>query len=106
MLLRTVAFACCLLLSVGLLLAQDVATGVGLPNPYVTTDRWGTLPAGRAWGGVSAVEVDRDGRSLWVAERCGGDSCAASNLAPILKLDPSGNVVASFGAGLFHVPHG
>jgi hypothetical protein len=39
------------------------------PNPYTTIGAWGTLPPGRAWGGTSGVLVDRDGRSLWVAER-------------------------------------
>jgi DNA-binding beta-propeller fold protein YncE len=77
-----------------------------VPNPYRTTDNWGKLPAGRTWGGVSAIDIDRDGRSIWVGERCGGSSCANSTLAPIIKLDPSGTVVASFGAGLFVVPHG
>jgi sugar lactone lactonase YvrE len=76
------------------------------PNPYQTIDNWGALPGGRTWGGTSAVDIDRDGRSVWVAERCGGQSCADSSLAPILKLDRSGAVVASFGAGLFVVPHG
>jgi sugar lactone lactonase YvrE len=76
------------------------------PNPYETIDNWGSLPGGRTWGGASAVDIDRDGRSVWVAERCGGQSCADSSLAPIVKLDPSGAVVASFGAGLFVVPHG
>jgi sugar lactone lactonase YvrE len=77
-----------------------------LPNPYRTTDNWGTLPAGRSWGGVSAIDIDRDGRSVWAAERCGGTDCARSSLAPVLKLGPSGTVVVSFGAGLFVVPHG
>jgi sugar lactone lactonase YvrE len=52
------------------------------------------------------VDVDRDGRSIWVAERCGGNSCASSTLPPILKLDAAGTVVKSFGAGLFVTPHG
>jgi sugar lactone lactonase YvrE len=76
------------------------------PNPYQTIDPWGTLPAGRRWGGVSGIDIDRDGRSVWVAERCGGNSCADSSLNPILKLDQTGRVMASFGAGLFVVPHG
>jgi DNA-binding beta-propeller fold protein YncE len=50
--------------------------------------------------------VDRDGRSVWVAERCGGNDCASSTLAPILKFDANGTLVASFGAGMFLVPHG
>ena len=42
-----------------------------LPNPYETVPNWGMLPEGRIWGSTSAVNVDRDGRSIWVAERCG-----------------------------------
>jgi sugar lactone lactonase YvrE len=76
------------------------------PNPYRLVDRWLTLPAGRVMGSTSAVDVDRDGRSIWVAERCGAASCADSMLAPILKFDADGKVVRSFGAGLFVVPHG
>ena len=77
-----------------------------LPNPYMFIDHWGTLPEGRTWGGVSAIDIDRDGRSVWVAEQCGGTGCGDSSLAPVLKLDPSGTVVAAFGASLFVTPHG
>jgi len=52
------------------------------------------------------VHVDRDGRSVWVVERCGGSDCASSALDPILRFDANGALVASFGAGLFLVPHG
>ena len=76
------------------------------PNPYRTVGAWGTLPPGRAWGPTSAVEIDRDGRSVWVAERCGGADCTMSPLAPILKFDVNGSFVRNFGAGLFVVPHG
>jgi sugar lactone lactonase YvrE len=77
-----------------------------LPNPYETERDWGTLPDGRAWGSVSALEVDRDGRHVWVAERCGTNSCSGATVDPIVKLDPDGNVVARFGAGTFVWPHG
>ena len=77
-----------------------------LPNPYETVRNWGQLPDGRSWGSTSAIEVDRDGRHIWVAERCGANSCAGSDLHPILKLDPSGRVVTAFGAGLMIWPHG
>jgi hypothetical protein len=43
------------------------------PNPYRAGEKW-TLPDGRMWGSLSAVDIDRDGRSIWVAERCGGNS--------------------------------
>ncbi|MBI4519876.1 MAG: hypothetical protein HY701_03500 [Gemmatimonadetes bacterium] len=77
-----------------------------LPNPYETVRNWGTLPNGRPWGSVSALEVDRDGMHLWVAERCGTNSCAGSTVDVIVKLDPAGNVVTSFAAGRFIWPHG
>jgi streptogramin lyase len=77
-----------------------------LPNPYRTIANYFQLPQGREWGSTSAVEIDRDGRSIWVAERCGTNSCAGSNLPSILKFDASGKLVKSFGAGLLMFPHG
>jgi streptogramin lyase len=77
-----------------------------LPNPYRSIENWATLPDGRAWGSTSAVDIDRDGTSIWVAERCGANSCAGSALAPIVKFDAAGKAVTSFGAGLFVFPHG
>jgi hypothetical protein len=76
------------------------------PNPYQPGTNWGTLPDGRQWGAVTAVDVDRDGRSIWVLERCGGDSCIDSSVHPVLKLDSAGRIQTSFGAGRFLVPHG
>jgi len=55
---------------------------------------------------MSGVDVDRDGQSIWVAERCGANSCAGSKLAPILEFDPSGKLLRSFGAGRLIFPHG
>ncbi|HEY6344425.1 MAG TPA: peptidyl-alpha-hydroxyglycine alpha-amidating lyase family protein [Bryobacteraceae bacterium] len=76
------------------------------PNPYRTIENWAQLPAGRMWGSTSAVEIDRDGRSIWVAERCGANSCAGKTDDPVLKFDPSGKLVKSFGSGLMIFPHG
>jgi streptogramin lyase len=76
------------------------------PNPYVTVEGWAKLPEGRKWGSTSAVDIDRDGKSVWVAERCGVNSCAGKNDPPILKLDASGKPIMSFGAGMFIFPHG
>jgi streptogramin lyase len=77
-----------------------------LPNPYETVRDWGALPDGRSWGSVSAVHVDPDGVHIWAGDRCGANSCAGSEVDPIVKLDPDGNVVASFGAGMLVWPHG
>lgn len=76
------------------------------PNPYRTEEGWAKMPAGRTWGSTSAVEIDRDGTSIWVAERCGANSCLNSMLDPILKFDATGKLVKSFGAGLMIFPHG
>ena len=84
----------------------DIAPRNDAPNPYVTVRDWTALPDGREWGSTGGVDMDRDGRHVWVAERCGGNSCAGSDLDPVLKLDPAGALVASFGAGLMIQPHG
>jgi streptogramin lyase len=76
-----------------------------LPNPYRTVENWAKLPEGRKWGSTSAVGVDRDG-NVWVAERCGQNSCAGRNEAPVLEFDPSGRLLKSFGEGMFVFPHG
>jgi streptogramin lyase len=82
------------------------------PNPYQTVENVFTLPQGRTWGATSAVEIDRDGRSIWVAERCGANTCLdratgqMSSLPSILKFDASGKLVTSFGAGMLIFPHG
>jgi len=82
-----------------------IATGAyAQENPY-REDGWAKLPDGRKWGWTSAVDIDRDG-NIWVFERCGANSCAGSNVAPLVKLDPSGKYLKSFGAGMFVFPHG
>ncbi len=75
------------------------------PNPYTTVVDWAKMPEGRTWGSSSAVDIDRDGKSIWVAERCGTNNCATSTLDPVLKFDSNGTLVAHFGAGLILSPH-
>src|SRR5215471_3273213 len=82
------------------------------PNPYNTIKDYFKLPNGRQWGSTSAVDVDKDGKSIWVAERCGSNSCldAATNqiqnVPTILKFDSNGNLVKAFGEGMLIFPHG
>ena len=89
---------------VALLAAQE--------NPYRTVEGWAKMPAGRTWGSTSAVDIDRDGHSIWVAERCGANTCldrTSGQLSPlptILKFDRSGTLAKSFGAGMLIFPHG
>ena len=52
------------------------------------------------------MKIDGDGKSVWVAERCGQNSCLGSDLNPIMKLDTDGRVVKAFGSGLVVQPHG
>jgi sugar lactone lactonase YvrE len=77
-----------------------------LPNPYRTIENFLKMPEGRRWGSTSGVGVDRDGKSLWVAERCGANTCLDSKLDPILKFDANGTLVKSFGSGTMVFPHG
>jgi len=96
----------------------DVAPINDLPNPYRSTAPWGGLPAGRTWGALNGVDIDKDGESVWVANRCGAnpeapdgasafqfDSCAGSTVDPVLKFDSSGLLQKAFGAGMFVFPH-
>src|SRR5260221_2358317 len=75
------------------------------PNPYRTVEHWFTLPEGRTMGSSSAVFVAPSG-NIWVAERCGANSCANSDLAPVLEFDPSGKLLRSWGSKMFVFPHG
>ena len=86
--------------------AQPVEPVNDLPNPYRTVDNYFKMPEGRTWGATSAVDIDTDGTSIWVAERCGANSCAGSNLPIVLSFDATGRMVKSFGAGIFLFPHG
>ncbi|MCY4296283.1 MAG: peptidyl-alpha-hydroxyglycine alpha-amidating lyase family protein [Gammaproteobacteria bacterium] len=76
------------------------------PNPYTTINDYFALPDGREWGSTSAVDIDIDGESVWVAERCGSNSCALSDVDPVIKYGPEGNIVTSFGGGMIIWPHG
>ncbi len=88
------------------LAAQSPAPTNEAPNPYRTVVGWAKLGEGRTWGATSAVDIDKDGKSIWVAERCGVNSCAASTLPSVFKFDASGAMVKAFGEGMLMSPHG
>ena len=108
--LATVVTACASAQTATLTAAEKgpaVAPTNDAPNPYRTIEGWAKMPPGRTWGSTSAVDIDKDGTSIWVAERCGVNSCRDSaNVDPILKFDPNGNLVKSFGRGMLNFPHG
>src|SRR5215468_1258204 len=84
----------------------DLKPTNSFPNPYGTVKDWAKMPVGRTWGSTSAIEIDRDGKSIWVAERCGANSCADSMLDPVLHFDSTGKLIKSFGGGMIIAPHG
>jgi sugar lactone lactonase YvrE len=100
------------LAAAGLPAQAPVAPTNDAPNPYQTIEGHFRMPQGRTWGSTSAVDVSPDGRFVWVAERCGANSCwdpATGRLSPldvVLKFDQSGTLVSAFGSGMFVFPHG
>jgi sugar lactone lactonase YvrE len=109
---RYARYALAAALIVAPVVAQDVQPTNGAPNAYTTIKDYFKLPEGRTWGSTSAVDIDKDGKSIWVAERCGTNSCLdratgkMSDLPTVLEFDASGKLVKSFGAGLLIFPHG
>jgi sugar lactone lactonase YvrE len=91
----------------GLLYAQSTSDPNGAPNPYRMEEVRVQLPDDRKLGAPIGVEIDHsDGKTLWIFERCGGDSCAGTTVDPVMKLDAGGKIVANFGGGLTNWPHG
>lgn len=100
---------------------KGLADGGG---PSVPGGDWARLPGGREMGPPASVHVDVDGESVWAFIRCDetsplpvasggrfGIDCLGpdnkiKNLDTIYKFDARGNVVTSFGRGMFIWPHG
>ena len=78
-----------------------------LPNPYARVEPWGTVPTG-AYAERTAfigAEEGPDG-NIYLLNRCVGNSCDGRAESPVLKLDPTGRLLGSWGAGMFSFPHG
>jgi len=86
--------------------ASPAAGPNGAPNPYRLEPGWLKMPEGRKMGQAISVDVDHDGKSVWVFDRCGGTECTGSMLNPIEKFDASGKFLRGFGEGMFNRPHG
>ena len=114
------AVAAAIALSIGAAHTQSMAPTNSAPNPYRTIEGFAKMPEGRIWGSTAAVDIDPDGTSIWVAERCSAQgfipasqmregqpfNCDGMDLDPILKFDSTGKLMRAFGKGLIVFPHG
>ena len=96
--------------------AQDIQSPkqTDLPNPYRLVADWPTVPEnmnGGKWGELIRADIDSEG-NIWVFHRCfntepaGSATCVGRTEPPILKFDPAGTLLTSFGEGVFAFPHG
>ena len=111
------AVAACLLgLAVGPVHAQlrdqtQVRPTNDLPGPYERVHPWGELPNPYEPGAYDArasfigADEGPDG-NIYLLGRCLQNSCTGRSEPAILKLDPSGRLLTSWGSGLFDFPHG
>ena len=84
--------------------AMDAASA-SLADPFRLVENWAQLPDGLVWGQAIAVDTDEDG-NLYVFHRCSADTCVDRTEPPLLKFDQSGELLMSWGEGLFVYPHG
>ncbi len=77
-------------------LVSPVALTAQTADGYEKVEGWAKLPAGVEWGQVISVDMAPDGH-VWALHRAE---------PPILKFNADGNVIKSFGDGLFVRPHG
>ena len=100
---------------------RGLADGGG---PSIPGGDWAKLPGGREMGPPASMHVDIDGESIWAFIRCDetspvpvaaggrfgldclGPDNKIKNMDTIFKFDKNGNVVRSFGRGMFIWPHG
>ena len=88
-----------------LAMAQDI------PAPYGTAEKqWASPEAGQSsdvkWGSTAGIERGPKGE-IWAIDRCGANSCEASDKGAVVLLDmKTGKAIRSIGAGLFVFPHG
>ena len=87
------------------LCALAAATLSAQPNLHRTVEDFFKLPEGRTWGSTSTVALDSKGH-IWIAERCGANSCVGKTVDPVMEFDDSGKMLRSFGSGLLKFPHG
>ena len=83
----------------------EEASAALLASQFRLVENWARLPDGVVWGQAIAVDMDADG-NLYVFHRCSADTCVDRSEPPLLKFNPSGELLMSWGEGLFVYPHG
>ncbi|PYR68450.1 MAG: hypothetical protein DMF88_09255 [Acidobacteria bacterium] len=73
-----------------------IAAQSSAPNPYREDANWAKLPAGAKWAGVISVDPAANG-DMWVFHRSD---------PPVMRFDPTGKLVTSFGTGMIVQAHG
>jgi len=78
-----------------------------LPNMWARDETFFQVQDGPVLGGASGIRMDKDGKSIWVFQRCGTyDYCIGSNDPPLIKFDAKGKIVARLLGGQIVYPHG
>ena len=102
-----------LILTLPFIMLPSAAFSQAYSNPYASIEGWAQLPNGRIQGAVGDLDVDPDGIHIWAVVRCDatapnrfGNECVDSDLDSVLKFNSEGQVVESFGGGMFIWPHG
>ena len=95
---------------VAAVVAALAVSGVGVRGQepsYRLEEGWPQLPDGvEAWGQTIGVELDAED-NVWIFHRCFAGNCVGRDSVPaILKYDPSGGLLESWGEGMFVWPHG
>ena len=77
-------------------------------GPYTRVHPWSELPYdANVYDNRASVIGIAEGpdRNIYVLTRCHRNSCEGRTEAPIMKFDPEGRLLGSFGTGLFAFPH-
>ena len=88
-------------LSISLLSVQASAQS----RSYRVTDGWAQVPRGLEWGQLIAIDVDSQG-NVYAFHRCSASDCIGRSEPPLIKFDPSGKHLMSWGEGMLVWPHG
>jgi DNA-binding beta-propeller fold protein YncE len=83
------------------------AADEALPTSFARDETFFKFPKTMKLGGASGIAIDKDGHSIWIYQRCGGqDVCIGTHDASLWKFDSNGNFVKAFLSDQIVYPHG